>query len=98
MAKPRARNDGIGLDDGRDVHDREAAPDQAAEDTEQPADPGEDHGLDEELREDVTVARADGFADADLACAFGNGHEHDVHDADAADEQRDRGDRGRAAR
>ena len=38
------------------------------------------------------AARADGHADADLAGAFGDRHEHDVHDADAADQQRDAGD------
>ena len=42
------------------------------------------------------AARADGHADADLAGAFGDRHEHDVHDADAADEQRDRRRRCRA--
>jgi hypothetical protein len=31
--------------------------------------------------------RADGEADADLAGAFGHRHQHDVHDADPADEQ-----------
>ena len=37
---------------------------------------------------------ADGHADADLASAFGDRHQHDIHDADAADEQRNAGDRG----
>ena len=37
--------------------------------------------------------RADGEADADFARPFGHAHEHDVHDADAADDQRDAGDR-----
>src|SRR5580698_128372 len=35
---------------------------------------------------------ADRFADADLAGALFHGDQHDVHDADAADEQRDEGD------
>ena len=35
----------------------------------------------------------EGAADADLAGALGDGREHDVHDADAADQERDRGDR-----
>ena len=52
-----------------------------------------EHGLDQELREDVAPPRADRLADADLARALGHRHEHDVHDADPADEQRDRGDR-----
>ncbi len=37
----------------------------------------------------VAVGRADGLADADLADALGDAGEHDVHDADAADEQAD---------
>src|SRR5215217_1243276 len=54
------------------------------------------HGdaLDEELREHVGAARADGHADADLARPLGHGDEHDVHDPDAADDERDRRDRG----
>ena len=38
-------------------------------------------------------ARADRHAQPDLARALGDRHQHDVHDADAADQQRDRGDR-----
>ena len=37
--------------------------------------------------------RADRLADADLARPLGDRHQHDVHHADAADEQRDRCDR-----
>ena len=36
---------------------------------------------------------ADRLADADLPGPLGDGHQHDVHDPDAADEQRDGGDR-----
>src|ERR1700761_5079350 len=46
---------------------------------------GEDQAFKKELREDVAAARAEGFEDADLAGALGDGDEHDVHDADAAD-------------
>ncbi len=35
---------------------------------------------------------ADGLADADFAGPLGDRYQHDVHDADAADEQRDAGD------
>ena len=35
------------------------------------------------------LAGADRLADADLAGALGDRHQHDVHDADAADQQRD---------
>jgi hypothetical protein len=44
-----------------------------------------------ELGEDVAPACAERFADADLAGALGHGHQHDVHDDDAAHDQRDRG-------
>ena len=57
------------------------------------ADAGERDGLDEELEQHLAGAGADGEADADLAGALGDGDEHDVHDADAADEQADAGHR-----
>ena len=49
-------------------------------------------GLGQELPEDVAPPRPDREPDADLARALGHGHEHDVHDADAADQQGDAGD------
>src|SRR5690349_15102126 len=51
------------------------------------ADGCEHQCLHEELRHDVRRLRADRHADADLACSFGDGHQHDVHDADAADHE-----------
>ena len=39
------------------------------------------------LQQDGAVLRADGFAHADFARPFRDRDEHDVHDADAADEQ-----------
>ena len=62
-------------------------------DAEQAADAGEHDGLDQELLGDVAPLGAQGAADADLAGPLGDGRQHDVHDADAADQQRDRGDR-----
>ena len=41
----------------------------------------------------MAAFRADGHADADLARPLGHRDEHDVHDPDAADEQRHRRDR-----
>ncbi len=58
-----------------------------------PPNEADDDGLDEELQEDVLAARADGEPQADLAGALGDRDQHDVHDADAADEQRHAGDR-----
>ena len=52
------------------------------------------HGcLDQELLDDVAALRAQGAADADLAGALRDRRQHDVHDADAADQERDAGDR-----
>ena len=62
-------------------------------DPEQSAGHREDDRLDEELGPDVARAGADGHADADLARPLGDRDEHDVHDPDAADEERDAGDR-----
>ena len=58
--------------------------DQAAQETKR-------DGFDEELQADVARLGAHGDANADLAGAFGDADEHDVHDADAADHQRNAG-------
>ena len=58
------------------------------------ADQRDDGGLGEELAADVVGGGAEGFADADLAGALGDGDEHDVHDADAAEREREQGDGG----
>ena len=64
----------------------------AAEHADETAQQAQRDGLNQELQPDVAGLRADGDADADLAGAFGDAHEHDVHDADAADQERDAGD------
>ena len=56
-------------------------------DADDAADAGEGDGLDEELQQDLPRTGTDGKADADLAGALGDGDEHDIHDAYAADEQ-----------
>ena len=53
---------------------------------------GQDYGFHEELDHDVGLSRTKSLAQPDLAGPFGDGHEHYVHDADSADEQRDGGD------
>jgi len=50
--------------------------------------------LDQKLRQHVARPRAHSHADAILACALGDTDEHDVHDADAAHDERHRGDAG----
>jgi hypothetical protein len=40
----------------------------------------------------VAAARAEGFLDADFAGALGDRDEHDVHQADSADAQRESAD------
>ena len=67
---------------------------EAERDADDAAERRERRRLDEELREDVARARADREAHADLARPLGHRHEHDVHDADAADDERHRGDAG----
>src|SRR5439155_13846868 len=52
---------------------------------------GKHHGLNEELRDDIAAFGAERTTDTDLARALGHAGEHDVHDTDAADEQRNGG-------
>ena len=65
---------------------------EADDDADQPAEERQGQGLDQELGEDVAAARADRLADADLAGPLADRDQHDVHDPDAADDERDRGD------
>src|ERR1035438_6396757 len=53
---------------------------------------GDEDGFGEELPNDIETAGADGAADADFAGAFHDGGEDDVHNADAAHQQRNGGD------
>src|SRR5215217_2359514 len=46
--------------------------------------------LGQELIADVPASGADGEPEADLAGALGDRDQHDVHDADAADDERQR--------
>ena len=48
--------------------------------------------LGQHLRHDVRPARAERLAQADLARPLGHHHQHDVHDHDAADDERQRDD------
>ena len=52
---------------------------------------GQHDGLDQELHQHLVRNRADGKADADLPRSFGYRNQHDIHDADPADQQADRG-------
>src|SRR5690242_13856342 len=61
----------------------------AEEHAEHAAEHGEHHRFGQKLQHDVAAARADGFADADLARTFGDRHQHDVHYADTAYQQAD---------
>ena len=51
------------------------------------------NGLDKELREDVAALSPHRLPYADLPRPLRHGHQHDVHDADAAHQQRDAGNR-----
>ncbi len=48
----------------------------------------------EELDEDVALARAESFFDPDFAGALLHGNQHDVHEADACDAQRECAEQG----
>src|SRR6185503_3429783 len=76
---------------GSEAPGEDGRPDQA----EQPPEHGEDHRLHQELAQDVAAARAQGLAHADLADAFGDRHQHDVHDHDAAHDEADARDHDR---
>ena len=64
----------------------------AVEDADDAAYSAEHGRLDEELDDDAAPLGTNGPADADLPGPFGDGHQHDVHDADAAHQQADGGD------
>src|SRR2546425_2647844 len=49
-------------------------------------------GFDQKLQEYIAAPRPHRFPQADLARALRDGNQHDVHDHDSADHQRDRGD------
>ena len=46
-----------------------------------------DNRFEEELEKDIAAAGAYGFADADFASTLRDGDEHDVHNANAADDE-----------
>src|SRR6185369_10076752 len=63
--------------------------DHAHHHTDESAPNGKHHGLDEKLHGDVLSFGAERAPDADLARALRHCRQHDVHDANAADHQRD---------
>lgn len=44
-------------------------------------------GFQEKLGQEISLFGAQGPTDADFSRAFGHGHQHDVHDAQAAHQQ-----------
>lgn len=54
--------------------------------------------FDQELRENVATVRADRQTGADFASPFRYAHKHDVHDSDAADDERHAGNRAEQSR
>ena len=78
-----------GLYDARaDLRARKAK-DQAQNHTEQTADETDEYRLRQKLPLNVFVLGAEGFADADLLCALHDRHQHNIHDTDSPDQQRD---------
>ena len=68
--------------------------DVAEDEAHEATDDAKDERFEEELKHDVAGAGADGFADTNFAGALRNGDEHDIHDANAADDERDASDEG----
>src|SRR6185312_16926766 len=87
-------DDGPGADDGRPVGGGGNGPteDVAEHDAQRAAGDGDEHRFRQKLAEDVAAPGPGGAADADFAGALHHRGQHDVHDADAADQQRDGGD------
>ena len=54
----------------------------------QSADDAEHERFGQELQADIGRSGSDSLADADLTRPFGDADQHDIHDADAADDQR----------
>ena len=71
---------------------RKVAADDPEQHAEGAADQAEHRRLDQELAPDDPWRRAERLAQADLPDALGDRDQHDVHDPDAADEERDAGD------
>ena len=61
-------------------------------DADQPTEARQHDRLDQELQQHLALQRADRESRADLARPFGDGHQHDVHDADPADQEAHRRD------
>src|SRR6266545_6809871 len=61
----------------------------ATDDSNYPANGTERYRFDQELGENVAAVRTDGHAHTDFARPFGDAHEHDIHDTDPADDERD---------
>ncbi len=78
-------------DAGRDEEVNGQGKSGAEEDADDAADRAEHDGFKGELQQDGLFGCADRFSDADLASALGDGDEHDVHHADAADDEADGG-------
>ena len=73
---------------------RESDQSEAERDPDGSTEEREDDRFRQELHDDVGIERTDGASDADFASAFRNRYEHDVHDSDASDDERYRGDAG----
>ena len=58
----------------------------------------ENEAFKEELEEDIEIGSANGFSDADFVSAFGDGDEHDIHNANTANEEGNASNEGKHAR
>jgi len=60
----------------------------AGSNTDRPTEETQRDGFDKELHQNIAAARAHGHADANFPGALGHAHQHDVHNADAANDER----------
>ena len=69
-----------------------------AENAESAAANADQNRFGQELKQDIAARSPDGHSDADLAGPLGHRDQHDVHDADARYDERDRGDQNQHQR
>src|SRR2546427_684635 len=67
---------------------------QTEADPDQPSDEGQADGFHQELAQDVSAPGPNCHPQTNLPSSFRHRNQHDVHDPDAADQERDRGDGG----
>ena len=88
-AEGKSQQDGLGRDQRApaEFHRNQLRPHDAQHDAGQAAGHAKRDCLDQKLPQDVTLARADSQAHADLPGSLGHADQHDIHNPNAADQQ-----------